>query len=150
LGLRLTLHDEKRVLLDVPLTSEGLQDDAHKVVSRELEHIDTDIDSICEICDFFSNRKRVQMVTHMVRDGGNSASFTELLRVAVNPKYVSDLVNRSPGKGLVVKGPKGYRMSPAGLGSFLLLSLGTKKLLKELDDIKNGDKSFEEDLPDEP
>jgi hypothetical protein len=150
LGLRLTLHDENRVLLDVPLTNKGLQDDPHKIVSRELAHIDGDLDSICGICDFFSNRKRVQMVTHMVRDGGNSASFTELLRVAVNPKYVSDLVNRSPGKGLVVKDGKGYRMSPAGLGSFLLLSLGTKKLLKELDDIKNGDKSFEEDLPNEP
>ncbi len=148
--MRLTLHDANRVLLDVPLTSEGLQDDPHKIVSRELAEIDGDLDSICGICDFFSNRKRVQMVTHMVRDGGNSASFTELLRVAVNPKYVSDLVNRSPGKGLVVKDGKGYRMSPAGLGSFLLLSLGTKKLLKELDDIKNGDKSFEEDLPNEP
>ena len=90
------------------------------------------------------------MVTHMVREGGNSTSFTELLRVAVNPKYVSDLVNRSPGKGLVVKDGKGYRMSPAGLGSFLLLSLGTRKLLEELDVIKNSDKSFEEELPNEP
>lgn len=149
MGLRLTLHDEEKILLDVPLTSEGLQGDTHNVVSRELEHIDIDLDSICGICDFFSNKKRVQMVTHMVRDGGNSASFTELLRVAVNPKYVSDLVNRSPGKGLVVKDGKGYRMSPAGLGSFLLLSLGTRRLLKELDVIKNGDKSFEEDLPNE-
>ncbi len=83
------------------------------------------------------------MVTHMVREGRNSASFTELLRVAVNPKYVSDLVNRSPGKGLVIKDGKGYRMSPAGLGSFLLLSLGTRKLLEELDVINNSDKSFE-------
>ena len=147
--MRLTLHDEGKVLLDVPLTSEGLQNEPGEAVSRELEHIDTDLDSICGICDFFSNRKRVQMVTHMVRDGSNSTTFTELLRVAVNPKYISDLVNRSTGKGLVVKDGKGYRMSPAGLGSFLLLSLGTSKLLKELDVIKNGDKSFEEELPNE-
>ena len=143
MGLRLTLHDEEKVVLDVPLTSEGLKDDYQREVSRQLEHIDTDLDEICSICDFFSNRKRVQMVTHMVREGGNSASFTELLRVAVNPKYVSDLVNRSPGKGLVIKDGRGYRMSPAGLGSFLLLSLGTRKLLEELDVIKNSDKSFE-------
>jgi len=150
LGLRLTLHDEEKVLLDVPLTSEGIQDEAREAISRELEHIDTDLDSICDICDFFSNRKRVQMVTHMVRDGGSSTTFTELLRVAVNPKYISDLVNRSQGKGLVVKDGKGYRMSPAGLGSFLLLSLGTSRLLKELDVIKNGDKSFEGELSNEP
>jgi len=143
LGLRLTLHDEDKVLLDVPLTSEGLRDDPQREVSRQLQHIDTDLDDICNICDFFSNRKRVQMVTHMVRGEGNSASFTDLLRVAVNPKYVSDLVNRSPGKGLVIKDGKGYRMSPVGLGSFLLLSLGTRKLLEELDVIKNSDKSFE-------
>ncbi len=148
--MRLTLHDEEKVLLDVPLTSEGIQDEAREAISRELEHIDTDLDSICDICDFFSNRKRVQMVTHMVRDGGSSTTFTELLRVAVNPKYISDLVNRSQGKGLVVKDGKGYRMSPAGLGSFLLLSLGTSRLLKELDVIKNGDKSFEGELSNEP
>ncbi len=141
--MRLTLHDEDKVILDVPLTTEGLRDDVQREVSRQLENIDTDLDDICSICDFFSNRKRVQMVTHMVREGGNSASFTELLRVAVNPKYVSDLVNRSPGKGLVIKDGKGYRMSPAGLGSFLLLSLGTRKLLEELDVINNSDKSFE-------
>ena len=146
--MRLTLHDEEKVLLDVPLTTEGLRDDTHNMVSRELGQIDADLDDICGICDFFSNRKRVQMVTHMVRDG-NSASFTELLRVAVNPKYVSDLVNRSAGKGLVVKDGKGYRMSPAGLGSFLLLSLGTSRLLKELDVIKNGDKSFEGEMASE-
>jgi len=143
LGLRLTLHDEDKVLLDVPLTTEGLRDDPLREVPHQLEHIDADLDNICSICDFFSNRKRVQMVTHMVREGGNSASFTELLRVAVNPKDFSDLENRSPGKGLVIKDGKGYRMSPAGLGSFLLLSLGTRKLLEELDVIKNSDKSFE-------
>jgi len=143
LGLRLTLHDEEKILLDVPLTTEGLKNDSQREVSRQLEQIDTDLDEICSICDFFSNRKRVQMVTQMVKEGGNSASFTELLRVAVNPKYVSDLVNRSPGKGLVIKDGRGYRMSPAGLGSFLLVSLGTRKLLEELDVIKNSDKSFE-------
>ena len=143
MGLRLTLHDEEKILLDVPLTTEGLKNDSQREVSRQLEQIDTDLDEICSICDFFSNRKRVQMVTQMVKEGGNSASFTELLRVAVNPKYVSDLVNRSPGKGLVIKDGRGYRMSPAGLGSFLLVSLGTRKLLEELDVIKNSDKSFE-------
>jgi len=69
--------------------------------------------------------------------------------VVVNPKYVSDLMNRSSRKGLVVKDGRGYRMSPAGLGSFLLLSLGTKKLLEELDAMNTGDKSFGEEQPDE-
>ena len=142
MGLRLTLHNGNRVLLDVPLSNEEWRPETRELVARELDRIDSNPDDICEICDFFSNRKRVQMVSHMVR-GGEPASFTDLLRVAVNPKYVSDLLNRSPRKGLVVKDAKGYRMSPAGLGSFLLLSLGTKKLLEELDAINNGDKSFE-------
>jgi hypothetical protein len=142
LGLRLTLHNGSKILLDVPLSNEEWQPETKELVARELDLIDSNPDDICEICDFFSNRKRVQMVSHMVREG-ESATFTDLLRVAVNPKYVSDLLNRSPRKGLVVKDAKGYRMSPAGLGSFLLLSLGTKKLLEELDAINNGDKSFE-------
>ena len=142
MGLRLTIHNGSKVLLDVPLSNEEWQPETRELVARELDRIDSNPDDICEICDFFSNRKRVQMVSHMVREG-EPASFTDLLRVAVNPKYVSDLLNRSPRKGLVVKDAKGYRMSPAGLGSFLLLSLGTQKLLDELDAINSGDKSFE-------
>jgi len=142
LGLRLTIHNGNKVLLDVPLSNEEWQSETKELVARELDRIDSNPDDICEICDFFSNRKRVQMVSHMVREG-EPASFTDLLRVAVNPKYVSDLLNRSPRKGLVVKDAKGYRMSPTGLGSFLLLSLGTQKLLDELDAINSGDKSFE-------
>jgi len=142
LGLRLTIHNGSKVLLDVPLSNEEWQSETKELVARELDRIDSNPDDICEICDFFSNRKRVQMVSHMVREG-EPASFTDLLRVAVNPKYVSDLLNRSPRKGLVVKDAKGYRMSPTGLGSFLLLSLGTQKLLDELDAINSGDKSFE-------
>jgi len=144
LGLRLTIHNGSKVLLDVPLSNEEWQSETKELVARELDRIDSNPDDICEICDFFSNRKRVQMVSHMVREG-EPASFTDLLRVAVNPKYVSDLLNRSPRKGLVVKDAKGYRMSPTGLGSFLLLSLGTQKLLDELDAINSGDKSFEEE-----
>ena len=149
MGLRLTLHDGNRVLLDVPLTRHEGREEGSEAITQELDRIGSDFDDICGICDFFSNRKRVQMVTHMVREGGSPASFTELLRVAVNPKYVSDLVNRSAGKGLVVKDGKGYRMSPAGLGSFLLVSLGTRRLLEELDAINNGDKSFEEESSNE-
>ena len=145
MGLRFTLHDGNKVLLDLPLSYDEWEPETRDLVSRELEDIESNLDSICDICDFFSNRRRLQMVSHMVREGDNSASFTELLRVAVNPKYVSDLVNRAPGKGLVVKDGKGYRVSPAGLGSFLLLSLGTKKLLEELYSINSGDKSFEEE-----
>ncbi len=149
LGLRLTLHDGSRVLLDLPLTNDEWQPETRDFLLRELSDIDSDPDDICDICDFFSNRRRLQMVSHMVRQGDNSASFTDLLKVVVNPKYVSDLMNRSPRKGLVVKDRRGYRMSPAGLGSFLLLSLGTKKMLEGLDAMNSGDKSFGEEQPDE-
>jgi len=142
LGLRLTLHDGEKVLLDLPLSSSEWAPQTRDSFLRELEEMDSE--RICEICDFFSNRKRLDMVTHMVSGTDNSATFTELLRVAVNPKYISDLVNRAP-RSLVTKDQRGYRVSPAGVGSFLLLSLGTTKVLEQLDSVKNGDKSFEEE-----
>jgi len=145
MGLRLTLHDGDRVLLDLPLSSQEWDSETRSLVARELVGVESDLDRICEVCHFFSNKRRLQMVSHMVREGDSSASFTDLLRVALNPKYISDLVNRSPRKGFVVKDHHGYRVSPAGLGSFLLLSLGTRKLLEEQDSINNDDKSFEED-----
>lgn len=142
MGLRLTLHDGEKVLLDLPLSSSEWAPQTRDSFVRELEEMDSE--RICEICDFFSNRKRLDMVTHMVSGTDNSATFTELLRVAVNPKYISDLVNRAP-RSLVTKDQRGYRVSPAGVGSFLLLSLGTKKVLEQLDSVKDGDKSFEEE-----
>ena len=145
MGLRLTLHDGNRVLLDLPLSDKEWDQETRNLIVRELEDMEPNLDSICEVCDFFSNKRRLQMVSHMVREGDASSTFTDLLRVAVNPKYVSDLVNRAPRKGLVVKDERGYRVSPAGLGSFLLLSLGTRKLLEELDSTNNDDKSFEEE-----
>jgi len=142
LGLRLTLQDGDKVLLDLPLSNSDWAPQTRDAFLRELEEMDSE--RICEICDFFSNRRRLEMVTHMVSGTDNSATFTELLRVAVNPKYISDLVNRAP-RSLVTKDQRGYRVSPAGVGSFLLLSLGTSKVLEQLDSVKNGDKSFEEE-----
>ncbi len=57
-------------------------------------------------------------------------------------QYVSDLVNRTPRKELVVKDRKCYRVSPMGLGSFLLLSLETLRTPEEMDSTNNGDKVF--------
>ncbi len=143
MGLRFTLQNDDRVLLDLPLSESEWKPKVKELVMKELGESEADIESLCEICDFFSNKRRVQMLSHMVKDCNNSATFTDLLKVAVNPKYVSDLVNRSPRRELVVKSSKGYSLSPLGLGSFLLLSLATRRLLKETNSINDDDKSFE-------
>ncbi len=143
MGLRFTLHDGEKVLLDLPLSQQDWGPSVKELLMKELEDSEADLDTLCDISDFFSNKRRVQMVSHIIRDCGNSASFTDLLKVATNPKYVSDLVNRSPRKNLVIKDGKGYSVSPVGVGSFLLLSLATRRVLKEMDSLSGGDKSFE-------
>ena len=143
MGLRFTLQDEGKVLLDFPLSGTEWKPRVKELVMKELGESEADIDSLCEICDFFSNKRRVQMLNHLVKDCNNSASFTDLLKVAVNPKYISDLVSKSSRQELIVKGSKGYSLSPLGLGSFLLLSLATRRLLKETNSIIDDDKSFE-------
>jgi hypothetical protein len=143
MGLRFTLQNDDRVLLDLPLSESEWKPRVKELVMKELGESEADIESLCEICDFFSNKRRVQMLSHMVKDCNNSATFTDLLKVAVNPKYISDLVNRSPRRELVVKSSKGYSLSPLGLGSFLLLSLATRRLLRETHSINDDDKSFE-------
>ena len=143
MGLRFTLQNDDRVLLDLPLSESEWKPRVKELVMKELGESEADIESLCEICDFFSNKRRVQMLSHMVKDCNNSATFTDLLKVAVNPKYISDLVNRSSRRELVIKGSKGYSLSPLGLGSFLLLSLATRRLLRETHSINDDDKSFE-------
>ncbi|HWY27823.1 MAG TPA: hypothetical protein VNW25_01050 [Candidatus Sulfotelmatobacter sp.] len=132
-------------MLDLPLSEEEWQPEVREIVLKELKNSEADLDSLSEICDFFSNKKRLQMVNHMIRDCENSATFTDLLKVAVNPKYVSDLVNRAPKRELVIKDKNGYSVSPIGVGSFLLLSIAIRKLLRNGDSINSDDKSFEEE-----
>src|SRR5438093_9472130 len=91
MGLRFTLQNEDRILLDLPLSESEWKPRVKELVMKELGESEADIDSLCAICDFFSNKRRVQMLSHMVKDCNNSASFTDLLKVAVNPKYISDL-----------------------------------------------------------
>ena len=145
MSIRFTLHEGSKVLLDLPLSGKEWQPEVRDIVLKELKNSEADLDSLREICDFFSNKKRLQMVNHMIRDCENSATFTDLLKVAVNPKYVSDLVNRAPKRELVIKDKKGYSVSPIGVGSFLLLSIAIKKLLRNGDSINSDDKSFEEE-----
>jgi len=145
MSIRFTLHEGSKVLLDLPLSGKEWQPELRDIVLKELKDSEEDLDSLSEICDFFSNKKRLQMVNHMIRDCENSASFTDLLKVAVNPKYVSDLVNRAPKRELVVKDKNGYSVSPIGVGSFLLLSIAIRKLLRNGDSINSDDKSFEEE-----
>jgi hypothetical protein len=145
MSIRLTLHEGSKVLLDFPLSAKEWQPEVRENVLKALKDSDADLDSLSEICDFFSNKKRLQMVSHMIRDCENSATFTDLLKVAVNPKYVSDLVNRAPKRELVVKDKNGYSVSPIGVGSFLLLSIAIRKLLRNGDSINSDDKSFEEE-----
>src|SRR5881398_241187 len=143
MGLRLTLQNDEEVLLDLPLSEASWNPATKQLITRELDDSEADLDALCDICDFFSNKRRVQILSHMVKNCNNSASFTDLLKVAVNPKYVSDLVNRSPKRELVVKDKNGYSVSPIGVGSFLLLSIAIKKLLRNGDSINSDDKSFE-------
>ncbi|TMI20711.1 hypothetical protein E6H31_08300 [Candidatus Bathyarchaeota archaeon] len=145
MSIRFTLHEGSKVLLDLPLSGKEWQPEVRETVFKQLKNSEADLDSLSEICDFFSNKKRLQMVNHMIRDCENSATFTDLLKVAVNPKYVSDLVNRAPKRELVIKDKNGYSVSPIGVGSFLLLSIAIKKLLKNGDSINRDDKSFEEE-----
>ncbi len=143
MGLRITLQNGGKVLLDLPLDEAEWDPELKQLVMNELEASEADIDILCEISGFFSNKRRLQMLSHIICDCNNSASFTDLLKVAVNPKYVSDLINKSPGVDIVLKNGKGYSVSPIGVGSLLLLSVATRWLVKEAGSINNHDKSFE-------
>ncbi len=145
MGLRVSLHEGDKVLWDLPLEEKDWADGQKETLRRELRDLEKDLDALCEICDFYSNKKRLQMVSHIVGECDNEASFTDLLRIAVNPKYVNDLVNKASNNHLVMKDAHGYRVSPKGIGSFLLLSLATRKLLQELDSTNSRNKSFEEE-----
>src|SRR5258708_8570486 len=108
MSIRFPLHEGSKVVWALPLSGKEWQPEVREIVLKELKDSEADLESLSEICDFFSNKKRLQMVNHMIRDSENSATFTDLLKVAVNPKYVSDLVNTTPNRDLVVKNKHAY------------------------------------------
>src|SRR2546426_3619734 len=145
MSIRFSLHEGNKVLLDFPLSEKEWQPEVRDLVLKELSKSEADLDSLSEICDFFSNKKRLQMVSHMIRDCENSATFTDLLKVAANPKYVSDLVNRAPKRRLVAKTRTAITFSLLAVGSFILLSIAINKLLGNGDSFNMDVKSFKGD-----
>jgi hypothetical protein len=143
MGLRLTLRNGSKVLLDLPLDESDWNPELKQFIIKELAESEADLDTLCEISRFFSNKRRVQILSHIIGDCDNSATFTDLLKVAVNPKYVSDLVNKPPGRDIVIRNGRGYSVSPIGVGSFLLLSLAARRVVKEIGSTNSDDKSFE-------
>src|SRR5437870_13573874 len=95
MGLRFTLQNEDRILLDRPLCESEWKPRVKELVMKELGESEADIESVCEICDFFSKKRRVQMLSQMVKDCNNSATFTDLLKVAVNPNDIAYLVSKA-------------------------------------------------------
>src|SRR2546428_11522115 len=118
MGRRFTLQNEDRILLDLPLSESEWKPRVKELVMKELGESEADIESLCEICDFFSNKRRGLMLNHLLKDFNKSASFTDLLKMAGNPKYISDLVSKSSRRGVIVQGDKGYRPLPLGVGEF--------------------------------
>src|SRR5207244_12334274 len=108
MGLKLTLQNDEEVLLDLPLSEVAWNPATKQLITRELDDSEADLDALCDICDFFSNKRRVQILSHMVKNCNNSASFTDLLKVAVNPKYISDLLNRYTRRAMIVNAGMGY------------------------------------------
>src|SRR5438552_1523641 len=65
MSIRFTLHEGTKVLLDLPLSGGEWQPEVREIVLKELKDSEEDLDSLSEICDFFSThrpyRGQVQM-----------------------------------------------------------------------------------------
>ncbi len=100
---------------------------------------DEDIEKLANLYSIGANEKRLRVMLELMRQG--EMSFSELLRVAVNPKLVGDCMNPLLKEGMVIherrRAP--YRTSEKGAVLAITMTAGVARLLDVLDEEMEGE-----------
>ncbi len=127
------LRDGK-VLFRWPIRAGG-----EEVSELAAEIDDGDIERLANLYSIGANERRLRVMLELMRQG--EMSFSELLRVAVNPKLVQDCMNPLLEEGMVIHERKGapYRTSERGAVLAITMTAGVSRLLDVLEEEMGGE-----------
>ena len=127
--LELQLLRDGRVLFRWPIQAaeEGVGDFAGEIDEE-------DIEKLANLYSIGANERRLRVMSELMRQG--EMSFSELLKVAMNPKLVRDCMEPLLREGMVIHERKRapYRTSEKGAILALTMTAGVARLLDVLEE----------------
>ncbi len=124
---------DNKVLFTVPLEYSGEgEGEPYQYADEE------DIEKLASIYSIVANQRRLRMIMELMRRG--EMSFSELLKVGLNPKLVRDCMNPMVREGIVIHEKKRapYRASFSGMAMATTMITGITKLLEYLEEEGEG------------
>jgi hypothetical protein len=128
--MNLRLTQGTTVLFDLPLPDLPL--DPHAMV-EPVFLADRDMERLCAFYSMGANQKRLRVMLELAR--GGELRFSDVMKIATNPKLAQDCLQPMLKVGLIVHGARGsgYRVSERALPLILTLTLGLARMLAILE-----------------
>lgn len=126
--LRLQIVHDDEIIFDLPLTpTEGLTN----TLDDELNAFEDDFRQLSKIFAALSNETRLLMMKHLIEQRRRAINFSDFMKdLDLNPKLVWENTKKLRAGGLLTKIGRGqYRCSAFGESSFLMMSLGLRRLI---------------------
>ena len=127
--LRLQIVRDDEIIFDLPLTpTDGLI----TALDDELETFEDDFHQLSKIFTALSNETRLLMMKHLIEQRRRAINFSDFMKdLGLNPKLVWENTKKLRAGGLLTKTGRGqYQCSALGESSFLMMSLGLRRLIQ--------------------
>ena len=129
MNLRLQIVRDDEIIFDLPLTpTDGLIN----ALDDELETSEDDFHQLSKIFTALSNETRLLMMKHLIEQRRRTINFSDFMKdLGLNPKLVWENTKKLRAGGLLTKTGRGqYQCSAFGESSFLMMSLGLRRLIQ--------------------
>ncbi len=129
--LRLQIVRDDEIIFELPLSP---SDWSINALEDELEIFEDDFHQLSKIFAALSNETRLLMMKHLIEQRQRIINFSDFMKeLDLNPKLVWENTNKLRAGGLLTKIGRGqYRCSTFGESSFLMMSLGLRRLIRFL------------------
>jgi DNA-binding transcriptional ArsR family regulator len=127
--LRLQIVRDDEIIFDLPLApTDGLIN----ALDDELETFEDDFHQLSKIFTALSNETRLLMMKHLIEQRRRTINFSDFMKdLGLNPKLVWENTKKLRAGGLLTKTGRGqYQCSALGESSFLMMSLGLRRLIQ--------------------
>ena len=130
--IELRLVRDGKTIFSIPIDSSGEGADRGKL---ELE--DDDMERLADLYSVAANERRFRIMHELTRRG--EMRHSDILRIAMNPKFVHDCINPMVEEGIVIHEKRaGYRPSNKGF-AYVTLTTGLSRILELLEEEMEAD-----------
>ena len=126
--IELRLVRDGKTIFSIPIDPSGEGADTGKL---ELE--DDDMERLADLYSVAANERRFRIMHELTRRG--EMRHSDILRIAMNPKFVHDCINPMVEGGIVIHEKKGTGYRPSNKGfAYVTLTTGLSRILALLEE----------------